>query len=141
MDHIGFVEIHGSAHGATVSLSRGYLEKWISSGRWPCHGLTSEAITMGFDHIGNLQELSSEQDGAAMTALVQEAQVLAIASGFLPRQITLPPEGVASVAREILVVTAGRLEEELRQALERLSERELSRESARGNMADVGTLP
>ena len=38
-------------------------------------------------------EMHGSDHGAAMTALVQEAKVLAIASGVLPRQITLLPEG------------------------------------------------
>ncbi len=89
--------------GASVRLSKNYVSHWANSGRWPANGLRERAVIAAFDRHGNLEDLSGGQpDGPALSALVEEAQVAAMAAGLLPEQITLPPDRAAASAREMI---------------------------------------
>jgi len=102
MDHSGIVQFGGEHNsGAWVTLGVDYLAAWIASGRWPCHGLTEEEVTCVFDRHGNLVDLSTSQDTEAMAAVVGEAQVIAIAAGLLPEQLTMTKERISEIAQEV----------------------------------------
>ena len=88
--------------GAVVDVPEAYVEAWTTSGRWPCHGVTPETFRVEFDRIGNLVDLTSEQDGEAFAAIIGEAQAIAICEGALPEQLTMTPERLLAAISEVI---------------------------------------
>ena len=105
------VRVERLADGAAmVSIPQGYMDTWLSDRRWPGHNLTPKAFEVTFDAVGNLVDLSIEQDGPAMLALVGEAQAIAIGVGALPDQLTLPPDRASELLQEAVVLNAAYLD-------------------------------
>jgi hypothetical protein len=111
------VQVQKTPSGVIVELSEDYVETFLET--WPAHGIYVEKMSFEFDENGNLIDMSSNQDGPVVLALSHEAQVLAIANGALPQQLTMTREDIQDAADNILKFRAELVSAEIREGLEK----------------------
>jgi len=90
---------NGAGGACAVLVPEGYMEDFLR--RCPCHGLEPVAFECAFDDVGNLVDLTTDQDGWALSALVAEAQAVAMATGALGAQLTMKEEDFLAHASSV----------------------------------------